>query len=162
MSLIWVLKVISAVIVTTLFSLLLPEGKISSFVKPFFAFAVLTVILIPVGSLTEGVETLSFSADYNQNADVDLLDGIYLLRYDNIRKKCLEIVDLCGISCKDVIIQYNVDDNYGFTVTGAEINVLLNGTSDSETISDKLKNLTVSVSDYLGIDETRVKINVED
>ena len=154
----WILSVFSAVIIVTTLSLILPEGKISSFVKPFNYLAVMIIILSPLKNF-DG--TFEFSTEHGEeiNVDENFLNEIISSKIDLIRTNCVKIAEENGINGGSAIIEYIVDDNYRPIIKSVKFN-LANAVilSESEHIVI-LQSVKKNVSEYLNIDESMVMIN---
>lgn len=155
----WAVSVSAAVVFVALIMLLLPEGKLIKFIKPFVSVAVLVIILSPISKTTDIKELFSF--DYSENAvnfDENFIMFINEEKIAVYRENCSKIAQNDGINGAEFIIKYIENGNGGLSVTGAEIN-LKNAviTSDAEHIVI-LQRLKTDVASYLNIDTERVTI----
>ena len=154
----WLLSVFSAVLIVSVSSLLLPDGKIAKFIKPFISIAVIIVIISPIADIKGFFDGTIFENNRVIETDKDLLRKIALSKIDLYSENCVKIAEKNGINGSSAIIEYSVDENGQPKIYGVIIN-LKNAviTTDSEHIVI-LQRLKKELSEYLRIDEAGVKI----
>ncbi|MBO4251499.1 MAG: hypothetical protein J5911_02420 [Clostridia bacterium] len=155
----WILSVFSSVLLVSLLSLILPEGKITRFVKPFIFLSVITVILYPLSNIQKFLNEAVFDNNKIIETDKSFLMQITISKIDLYSANCIKIAENCGINGSEIKIEYNVSENYEPIINGVQINL------ENAVITAKdehiviLQTLKKSISNYLRIDETGVKIN---
>ena len=156
----WIISVISAVALITVISLLLPEGRLSKFVKPFISAVLILVIVSPIASAGGFSEYFSEgTADISVNDD--FLDYINSAKIDVYRKNCVKIAQNLGINDCDAEIEYLMNDDKSVQIVGVKIylqNAVITSEDEHIVIMQRLKN---ALSEYLSIDQTDVVINGE-
>lgn len=155
----WLLSVFSTVFIISVFSLLLPEGKMTKFVKPFISIAVIIVIISPIADIRGFIDGTVFNDNKIIETDKDFLNKITISKIDQYCDNCVKIAEKNGIKGSTAIIEYNVDENGQPIVYGAEINIknaVISGDGEHIVILQRLKK---DISEYLQIDEKGVKIS---
>lgn len=155
----WILSVLSAVLIISVASLLLPEGKMAKFIRPFISVAVIIVIISPVADLNGFFNGSVFESDIAIETDVNFLRKTALSKIDLYSDNCVKIAEKNGIKGSTVLIEYNVDEDGALLILGAEINLknaVISGEKEHIVILQRLKK---DISEYLRIDETGVKIS---
>ena len=155
----WLLSVFSAVMIVSLTSLLLPEGRLSKFVKPFVSLVIMFVVLSPIVNIGEFISGDAFENGTYIETDKDVLSRIASAKIEYYSENCVKIAEKNGIKNCTVQIEYNVNENMMPTVKGVSVN-LKNAviSSDNEHIVI-LQRLKKEISEYLSIEESGVKIN---
>ena len=156
---VWLLGVFTVALTISVLSLILPEGKISKFAKPFISLIAIIVIVSPFIDAEELLKgSFSFGENKTVETDGEFLEYAVSIKIDNYRRNCVQIAENNGITGSKVVIDYTVDENYGLHIKGAEIN-LINAVITSE---DKhiviLQRLENEISAYLNVDKAEIKI----
>lgn len=149
----WIVSVFSTVLIVAIISVVLPEGKLFGFVKPFISLIVVLIIVAPIVN-ADGI-TESFTAtDSAVETDGNFLEYVALSKIDFYCENCIKIAENNGINGCEIKIQYTVDEDGALKIHGAKIN-LQNAviTSDSEHIVI-LQTVKRQICAYLNVEET--------
>lgn len=154
----WIISVFSAVTVITVVSLLLPDGKLAKFIKPFVSLILILLILSPITDIEKYFYDGEEFYDSAITMDTDFLIKTTQAKIDKRKENCIKIAEKNGITGAIVIIEYSVDENYSPKINEVRIN-LQNAviSSESEHIVI-LQRLIKEISEYLSISEEGVKI----
>lgn len=154
---IWIFNVFSSVFLITVISLLLPEGRLSKFVKPFMSLILIVIILSPLIDFKEIINDMN-TTDKIIEIDGEFLNNTMLAKIDKYQQNCIKLAEKNGINGASVIIEYSVDENYLLKIYGAKINLqnaVISSESEHIVILQRLKK---DVSEYLSLSEKGVKI----
>ncbi|MBP5466433.1 MAG: stage III sporulation protein AF [Clostridia bacterium] len=155
----WLLGVFSVALIITLLSLILPEGKTAKFVKPFISLIAVVIIVSPLinaDALFSG--NVDFYGYKTVETDSDFIEYAIYTKIDKYRLNCVKIAEKNGITGSGILIKYNVDENYGLTVLGAEINLTDAVISSEDEHIVILQRLVNEISAYLNVDKAGIKI----
>lgn len=156
---VWLFSVFTVALTITVLSLILPEGKIAKFSKPFISLIAVIIIVSPFINTEELLSGNLTLEDYKTvETDSEFIEYTVRAKIDKYRLNCVKIAENNGIIHSEIIINYTVDENYGIRLIGAEIN-LTNAVITSE---DKhiviLQRLKDEVSAYLNVDKAGIEI----
>ncbi len=154
----WLLSVFTAVLIVSVIFIILPQGKLSKFVKPFVSMIVILIVLSPVINVDGnfGVDFDSESASVE--IDTEFLNYIAKAKIDFYTENCIKTAQKNGINGSEILIEYNAAIDGAIIITGVSVNLknaVISSESEHIVILQKLKR---ELSEYLGIDETGVKI----
>lgn len=155
----WILSVGTTIIFASIISIIIPEGKMNSYIKSILSILVILVIIKPM--LTTTINDYDFDKILNQDVVVlqdDFLNYTNDKKIQNIIKKCKIIINEIGIENPVVNIDYFVEENNQITIKEAKINL-----RNSVIISDKehidiIEDVKTVISDYLNIASYKVII----
>lgn len=113
----WVVSLVVIILILTVISIILPDGKMSKFTKGVFSMLITLVMLKPVFNLKNN-EIIYTVVDENQSLEVQnkYLDYIYLQKATNYEQKCAQIALEYGIMVLETRIDYNVGEKYEFII----------------------------------------------
>ena len=93
----WILSIGVVILLTSIVGLILPEGKIGKYIKCFFSFIILLVLLTPL--LNKEVIYSDFLINENEiQLQENYLNYVYSKKIDTYKKYIQEIFDKNGIS----------------------------------------------------------------
>ena len=155
----WLFGIFSVALIITLLSLILPEGKTAKFSKPFISLIAVIIIVSPFINIDDFLSgNITFEYNKTIGTDSEFLEYTTYAKIDKYRLNCVKIAEKNGISGSDIIIKYNVDENYEITITGAEINLKNAVISSDEEHIVILQRLENEISEYLNVDKAGIKI----
>lgn len=154
----WLLSVFTAVLIVSVICIILPQGRLSKFVKPFVSMIVIIIILSPIINLNEDFESIMNFKTVAVETDTEFLNYIAKSKIDVYTENCKKTAQKNGINGSEILIEYNVEYDGAINIIWVSVN-LQNAviTSENEHIVI-LQRLKKDLSEYLGIDETGVKI----
>jgi stage III sporulation protein AF len=153
-----ILSVGCLVLLLSIISMILPNGKASIYVKSIFSVFILLAILKPIIETKEAGLNFDYSTEKNEVfLQEDYLSYVFEKRKDNIQENCSKILKNNGITGANITIIYEIK-NMTFNVTKIEINLenaVIN--SDKEhifVIEESKKN----IAEYLYIRDAQIYI----
>ncbi|MBR0189041.1 MAG: hypothetical protein IJQ23_01490 [Clostridia bacterium] len=154
----WLISVFTAVFVVSVLSILLPEGRLSKFVKPLISLVVIIIVVTPLTNSEGYTENFTKESNAEIKTDADFLGYITRSKIDLYIKNCVKIAEKNGINGSEILIEYSIDDNFTIKISAVLVN-LKNAviSSDDEHIVI-LQRLSSEISDYLKIDASKVTI----
>ena len=153
----WIINVFISVFLITVITLLLPEGRLSKFVKPFISFILILIILTPVVNVRDFIDDLS-SDKISFTLDENFLFDTVRAKIAKIEQNCIKIAEKNGINGAIVTIEYTVDENYEPKINGAKIylqNTVINADEEHIVI---MQGLVENVAEYLSVSTAGVKV----
>ena len=153
----WVFSVFSAVIIVAIITVLLPDGRLSKFVKPFISLIVVMIIVSPIVNTEGFLNNITEKSNFITETDSGFLDYVARAKIDLYTENCIKTAEKNGINGCEVLIKYSVNENGALKIDGVSVN-LKNAviTSESPHIVI-LQSVKKDISGYLGIDETGVE-----
>ena len=154
---VWISNVFSSVFLVTVICLLLPNGRLAKFVKPFISLILILIILSPVvnfNGLIDDVSAIKVSFDLDENFLLDTARA----KIDKLQLNCVKIAESNGINGATVLIEYSVNENYEPEISEVKIylqNAVITSESEHIVILQRLKK---GIAEYLSITENWVKI----
>ncbi len=163
MTSVWLIRVVAAVLVISVLTVLLPDGKAGKFVKPILSLVLVGVVFAPVfsgfgnygSSAVSGFDPTDGAIQYDEK----YLSFVFDKKAKNYENNCKDILFGYGINGATVTIQYSVDKDYSFSVIGVSVNLdgaVINGESENINLLSEIKT---ALAEYLRLDEKDVTIN---
>ncbi len=153
----YLLSVSVIVFLTSIISLILPDGKMGKCVKSFFSILILLVIISPIFKLSEfDLESSLSEISYTQD---DYLYYINETKTKSLEKDCETLLEKHGVAYAVVDIEYFIDSEYVYSIKKATIfldNAVINKNDGHININEELIE---TVSKYLNIEKGTVKVN---
>lgn len=134
----WILSVGSIVILTSVISLILPDGKTGKIIKCVFSLIILTVILKPILTIKDGFEISEIV--FNETELYVQEDFIYYSieeKMTNYEENILSYVKNSGIENSSVVIEYYVLENYSAKIEKVIVNL------DNQVIISDKENIDI-------------------
>jgi len=155
----WVLSIGTTVVITTIISIILPEGKIGNYIKGIFSILLILAIIKPIfaiGKIDYNIENV-----LSQNVVIlqdDFISFTNDKKVQNFTEKCEKIIEEIGIEKAVVNIDYFVDENNQIIIKYVNVNL-----RNSVIILDKehidiIEDVKTAISDYLNLDFNKVII----
>ena len=152
----YLLSISVIVFLTSIISLILPDGKMGKYVKSFFSILILLVIISPIFKFDE----FDFDSQLNE---ANLIQDDYLYYINDTKTKSLEeecesLIEKQGVNNVVVDIDYFIDNEYVYSIKKATIfldNAVINKNDEHININEELIK---TVSKYLNIEKGAVKV----
>ena len=156
----WIISISAITILTSIFSLILPESRIGKLIKSIFSILVVFVVISPISNIKN--QEVSFDKFVNSseiNFQQNYLDFIADKKTIELENECKKFIEKMGVNNVFVNICYKYNDYKEFTINYAEINL-----ENAVIISDKAninikEDIIREVSLYLQIDKNLVHLN---
>lgn len=154
----WILSLSGTILLTTVFSLIIPNGKTASVIKTVFSFLCVFVFIKPVLSLSGANKDISFdfSSDYQLNLEEEYLSYFLQERKSGYQAICKNVLSKNDLICKDILIDFVDEKNFDYNIN--KITVYL----DVSVIENKNKHINnkeksrSSIAEYFGINQNSV------
>ncbi len=148
----WILSVVGIVFVCVLIEIIMPEGKLNSFIKQLFGLFVLFVVVNPIANFLSNANTFVGS---DVVIDSNYIFNVNLNKVDELEKLIIEHLEIEGISNVGVVVNCNVF-NEDFKVDSVYVDVTNSSHNlNKEKLYSVVKNKVVKIS---GVGEGDVKI----
>ena len=156
----WIISISAITILTSIFSLILPESRIGKLIKSIFSILIVFVVISPISNIKN--QEVSFDKFVNSSKIVfqqNYLDFIADKKTIELENECKKIIEKMGVNNVFVNICYKYNDTKKFTINYAEINL-----ENAVIISDKAninikEDIIREISLYLQIDKNLVYLN---
>lgn len=155
----YVLCVISAILLTSFASIILPEGKLGKYVKSIFSMLIIVVMITPIFNLS-----FNFNDKIEEESITVFEDEKYLDYINNEKSKKLcenlnSLIKSFGYNCSVEILTYDTINE--FRVKKIIINLIdfvLNDTKEHIVLSNEIKQAVIN---YLGYNaEVEIKSEI--
>lgn len=155
----WIISLGTIIILSSLITIILPEGKLNKFIKCYLSLIIMIVIIQPITS----IKSLNFNFEnvFQENQielQYDYLEYVANIRINNYIDNCKKIAKDVGVDGLIVEIMYEIDENNEIILN----NILLNF-KNSVIISDKehidiIEEVKTSICKYLDVEQNKVVI----
>lgn len=155
----WVISVTVAAFSTSVISLILPNGKLSKYIKSVFSLIMVFVVLQPVFKL-KNIE-VDFDKMFNNSEytfQMDYLDYFNNKKIEIYKENCSTIIRDNGVDAFEIEIIYSINDFSELIVEKVVINLknsVINSDKDHIDIIVGIKNV---ISKYLNINSNAVVV----
>ena len=157
----WILSIAVMIVILSISSLLLPDGKTGKYIKSFFSLILILVILQPVAEFKKiDIGNINLSGQNDIVIQNDYIEYINNEKNNSQKKQIKNILSQKGINSSEVNIKCKTDQNHQITYEKVIINI------DNKVIKDENQHIDINVdivkatADYLKISENRVIVNV--
>ena len=161
----YVLSIISAVLITSISAIIMPEGKIAKYVKGIYAFIMLLIIISPVVPMIKNGD-FSFQSVFNKDSDYKLdkgyLDYIYSKKIENDEAEIYHYLinnEELNLKKTPFYIEIFIKNSDIYEISKINVNFsgeVINGNEEHINIVNKIKQ---AVKDFTGVDEDNIFIN---
>lgn len=148
----YVLSIIVSILLVSIASIILPDGKMAKFTKSIFSIIIIIIIITPAINLlkNESFNGFEFESDFAFSEDEDYLDYVYYKRVENLSATTESLLKSDNYET-DVEIIYDIS-NYQIVIKKINVNFNFDGISedDKHIIISVIKQ---TVSEYLNVDK---------
>lgn len=154
----WILSVALMIILTTVLTIILPDGKLNKIIKKSFSFIVVLVVISPVIN-----KQITFDLDFNNGFAQDVvvqeeyLEYVSKLKVDELEKSCANYLKKSGISDIKVLIEYIYNDK-GIVIDKVKLDftdaIAISDEIEPDII-DKIKDYT---AEYLNVSSDKIEV----
>ena len=120
----WIFSVCAIVMITTIISFILPEGKMGKYIKGIFSLFIVFIIIKPLSYIKEN--DFDYTAIINQESvdlQYDFIEYISLKKIEEYKEICLDILINNGIQKGDIEINYLLDDLSNIKIEEVKVNL---------------------------------------
>lgn len=156
---VYILSIIGMIFLITIADMILPEGKIGSYIKSVFAIIVLLVVVEPISKIE--FKNFKFSFSENQiNYQEDYLNFISEFKIKALTSDFDKFLEEKGISGAKLDIIYDYVDNV-FTIKKIKINLEKAVIIDNNSHIDIKESSVQAIIDFFKVDRKDIEINGE-
>ena len=149
----WILSIGAIIVITTIITIILPEGKMGKFIRGYFALIIMVVILNPLlnldGSCLVDFDNNEVEGVFIQN---DFIDYVTRQKITKLQKNCEKICENKGISNAVVTIEYSVTENADYEILLVVVNLKKSVIISNGEHIDNIEVIRQTIADYLSID----------
>ena len=155
----WVLSIISTVFVVSLIILILPNGKLSKYIKSTLSLVVVLVIVSPLFKLNNiEINFENMFANSNVIIQQDYIDYVNQEKIKTLIDECQILISEIGVEGAKTSMDYYVDEQNTIIILDFTVylkNAVINSENEHIVIIDKLKN---TLSEFLKINKEQVVV----
>lgn len=155
----WVLSIISTVFVVSLIILILPNGKLSKYIKSTLSLVVVLVIVSPLFKLNNiEINFENIFANSNVIIQQEYIDYVNQEKIKTLIDKCQILISEIGVEGAKTSMDYYVDEQNTIIILDFTVylkNAVINSENEHIVIIDKLKN---TLSEFLKINKEQVVV----
>lgn len=150
----WIFNIGATVLLVSIITLILPDGKVGKFIKSIFSILILMIIIKPLVPIKE------FNFDYTSifgNTEITVQENFVNYTFEEKKKSyqryCLKIIEDIGVENASVELIYD-NENMKFEIKNVKIN-LVNSVikSDKEHIFI-IEEIKEKISSYLNVNSS--------
>ena len=155
----WIISIGATIIITSVASMILPQGKMGAYVKAIFSFLLVLVILKPLMIVNLDEYTIENYLSTNTiEYQIEYLNFVINKRIIEHEEKCNEIIEKAGVKEAKTTINYAVNVNFDIVINKVEINM-----EKAVFISEKehiniIEEIKTALSNYLSVEYEKVII----
>ena len=112
----WVGSICSLVVIVTLASIIIPEGKTSNLIKSLFSLIIILVMIKPIVGINNNEFALEFTDESATCIQTEFIDYSNMAKNTKYQNFCNEIALIMGIKDADTRIEYTVSDKYEYKI----------------------------------------------
>ena len=158
----WILSLAVSAFFITVLGLLLPNGKLSNFIKKTLSVLMIFVIVQPIIKLKEKEVNFDLINDvFNVEMQTNYLEFVGNKRVNSIQGQCVEIVKNCGIDGAKAELTYEFDENYNLQILSVKIILHKSVIKEDKSHIDIIEQAKELISKHLNIEKEYVYIYVE-
>lgn len=153
----WILSIVGIILVTTLVSIVLPEGKLARYVKSILAFATILVVIAPLKEI--GGKELDFSGIITSSESGYQESFLYYINEKKaaaLEQGCLANLEEAGMTGAKVTVLF-VDD-VTFSIEKVQVNVKNLVCQEDKPHNDRNVEIRRRLAEYLKIEVGQVEL----
>lgn len=153
----WILSIVGIILVTTLVSIVLPEGKLARYVKSILAFATILVVIAPLKEI--GGKELDFSGIFTSSESGYQESFLYYINEKKaaaLEQGCLANLEEAGMTGAKVTVLF-VDD-VTFSIEKVQVNVKNLVCQEDKPHNDRNVEIRRRLAEYLKIEVWQVEL----
>jgi len=155
----WVITICAVVLLTTIITILVPNGRTSFVIKGVFSLLTTLIIISPICQVVNnGFSFNDFTLENPIEIQDDFVDYIGTKRAEEYKNGCEKILVELGITKPEIEINYIIDENYNFSIKNAIVNLKSAVINSNSAHIDIIKDVKKSLSRYLSITESEVDV----
>ena len=155
----WVVSIGAVIILTSITSIILPNGKLNKFIKTIFSIIVVFTIIQPIFYSFNGDSSSYFeSKDVNLNYQEDYLYYITYKKKESLCENCKIIAEKLNVIDAEIDILYYSDEKGGIVLDKVLVNLENSVINPNNENIDIISELTNNLSEYLQIEKSNVVI----
>ncbi|MBQ8197621.1 MAG: hypothetical protein IJZ73_06150 [Clostridia bacterium] len=155
----WVITICAVVLLTTIITILVPNGRTSFVIKGVFSLLTTLIIISPICHVVNnGFSFNDFTLENPIEIQYDFVDYIGTKRAEEYKNGCEKILVELGVTKAEIEINYLIDENYNFSIKNAIVNLKSAVINSNSAHIDIIKDVKKSLSRYLSITESEVDV----
>ena len=153
----WLYSIVVSVIITTIISMILPDGKLRKTIQCIFSIVLILIVINPI--LNANKKSYSFiSNDYviENNISTEYLNFIYDIKSECMSNDCIEILSENGISNAEILVNYAINEDYSFSIKLINVNLsnaVISSNKEHIVVIEEVKSI---LSNELNIKKDKV------
>ena len=158
----WILSLAVSAFFITILGLLLPNGKLSNFIKKTLSVLLIFVIIQPIIKLRDKELNFNLMDDvFNVETQTNYLEYVGNKKVISIQNQCVEIVKKCGINGAIVELTYDFDEEYKLQILSSKIILSNSVIKEDKSHIDIIEQAKELISKHLNIEKENVYVYVE-
>ena len=154
----WVANIVVNVFLSSVISLILPEGRMAKVIKNVLSMLLILVVMQPFLNLS--IQEIDFDSIFQseyavQTSYLDFINEKVIGEYE---KKCEEIIENYGVTEYKVEIVYDVDENNEILFRKIQINLTNSVINSDKSNIDIIAGIKTSIQNYLSVNMGQIEI----
>lgn len=155
----WITSITSIILITTMFFLIMPEGRMGKYIKAMFSILIIFLIVQPIIQLKNN--QTNYTQIFSENKvelQTNYINYMTQKKVSTYETKCVKKIEEIGVKNADVSINYQLLENGDFNIVLVQINLENSVIISNKEHIDILEEITLSVANFLIINEDLVTI----
>lgn len=149
----WIYSIIAIVLLTTIITIIVPEGKLGKMIKGIFALSVMLVIISPIISLSSfNSQGFITNSQIYTNVQETFLTYINDNKTELIQKELINSFENLGIEDALIDLDYEYSNNYVYSIKNAKIylnNAVINSEKEHILVIEEMINTVIEKTNLL-------------
>ncbi len=155
----WLYSIVVSVIITTIISIILPEGRLRQSIQCVFSIVLILIIVNPILKASKN-QSLFFSNDFvvDENISNDYLNYVYEIKSNSLSKECENLLSEIGISGAEIQINYSIEKDFSFSIKLVNVNLsnaVISSNKEHIVVIEEAKTL---LSNKLNLNKDKVNV----
>lgn len=156
----WVVGVALMVIISTIITIIIPDGKVSGIIFVVLGVMIISVIIKPIINVKENSALAFTNTDFNQMDLIDYgyIDYTFYLRSEMLKNESIKLLDSKGYKTKSLEIIYDDSEFRQFIIKKVKVFLdkeVIKSSSEHIDIIDEVKSI---LSSYLSIKREVIEV----
>ena len=154
----WIFSIIVSVLITTIISIICPEGRLGQIIKCIFSIVLVLIVIKPVLNTNKSGFFIDNDFMIEKEISKDYLIYVYDVKSKSLSIECEDLLSENDIKNSNVTIKYSIDDNYEFNVQIVSVNLSQAVISSSREHIVVIEEIKTILSQKLNVNKDKVNV----
>lgn len=149
----WIYSILAIILLTTIISIIVPDGKLGKMIKGIFALIVMLVIISPIMSFSSfNTDSLINNTQIDGSIQDSFLNFINENKTQNLENEILESFNKIGVKNALIDLDYEYSSEYVYSIKNAKIylnNAVINSEKEHILVIEEMINTVIEKTNLL-------------